>query len=441
MFSAVRIYMSPEQAVGRGIDERSDIYSLGCVMYEMLTGVLPFRGASAFETLYAHMNEKVPTLKLNAFKEQFPLPVEKLVAKALAKEQKDRWQSMSELEYELSNILKVLDSPFRALLQNLELDGPNKIKVKVWHGVAIGAVAMMILVAVISFWPSFMPLVHDKPLVSAQQYLKEQKLDDPNEMAKLVIMNGSPSVALDALDCNDDGLKWFQKRNDIVKLGMSGTSITSAGLKYLTHLPLQTLQMNQTGVSDLTSVAKIRTLENVELNKTFVTSATLSSLTELPNLKALRVQEDALNDSAIEVFLKMPKLEYLSIGKNAEITDAGVNKLFKLNSLKTLRLVSLHIGDEGLKNVNHLENLKIIDLNGTNITDRTLAKISQMPLRELYLSGTNVTNDGIRLLSKCGTLDHLTLNDCPKVSQKAVEELRESFAHCKVDHFKKARFH
>lgn len=434
-------YMSPEQAVGRGIDERSDIYSLGCVMYEMLTGVLPFRGASAFETLYAHMNEKVPTLKLNALKEQFPLPVEKLVAKALAKDQKDRWQSMSEFEYELSSILKVLDSPFRALLQNLELDGPNKIKLKVWHGVAIGAIAMMILVALISFWPSFLPAVHEKPLVSAQQYLKEQKLDDPNEMARLVIMNGSPVVALDALDCTDDGLKWFQKRNDIVRLGVSGTSITSAGLKYLTHLPLQTLQMNQTGVSDLSSVAKIRTLENVELNKSLVTSASLNSLTQLPNLKSLRVQEDALNDSAIDVFLKMPKLEYLSIGKNPEITDSGVAKLSKLSNLKTLRLVSLHIGDASLKNVDQLKNLKTIDLNGTNITDKSLAKLSQMPLRELYLSSTNVTDAGLRLLSKCGTLDHVTLNDCPKVSKEAVIELTDSLAHCKVDHFKKARFH
>ncbi len=434
-------YMSPEQAVGRGIDERSDIYSLGCVMYEMLTGVLPFRGASAFETLYAHMNEKVPTLKLNALKEQFPLPLEKLVARALAKERKDRWQSMTELEYELNSILKVLDSPFKSLLQNFDLERPNLVKLKVWHGAAIGAVSMTILVALITFWPTFQPAVKDKPLVSAQQYLKEQKLDDPNEMARLVIMNGSQSIALDALDCNDDGLKFLKERNDIVKLGLSGTSITGAGLKYLTHLPLRQLYLNQTNVSDLSSVAKIPTLEFIELNKSLVTSETLESLTHLPNLKGVRAQEDALNDSAMDVFLKMPSLEFLWIGKNSELTDAGIDKLSKATRLKTLRLTSLHIGDDSLKNIDQLKNLKVLDLNGTNISDKILEKLSHMHLRELHLSSTNVTDEGIRHLTNCGTLDRLTLNDCPKVSREAVDKLAESLAHCKVEHFKKARFH
>ncbi|MBS1957120.1 MAG: protein kinase [Cyanobacteria bacterium SZAS-4] len=433
-------YMSPEQAVGRGIDERSDIYSLGCVMYEMLTGVLPFRGASAFETLYAHMNEKAPTLKLNALKEQFPVPVEKLVAKALAKERNDRWQSMTEFENELNSVFKVLDSPFKALLQNIEFETPNFIKLKVWECAALGALIMTILVASILFWPTSQPVVHDKPLVSAQQYLKEQKLDDPNEMARLVIMNGSPSVALDALDCNDDALKFFKQRNDIVKLGLSGTSITGSGLKYLTHLPLRQLFLNQTGVSELSALVNIPTLEFIELNKSLVTSETLASLIQLPNLRSVRAQEDSLNDDAIDVFLKMPSLEFLWIGKNPEFTDAGIDKLSNATRLKTLRLTNLHIGDDSLKNIDRLKNLKVLDLNGTNVTDNSLEKISHMQLRELHLSSTNVTDEGIRKLSNCGTLDRLTLNDCPKVSQKAVDKLAESLAHCKVEHFKKARF-
>ncbi len=433
-------YMSPEQAVGRGIDERSDIYSLGCVMYEMLTGVLPFRGASAFETLYAHINEPVPTLRSNAPKEHFPAAVEKLVAKALAKEQKDRWQSMSELESELNSLLRVLDSPWKSLLHHLDFETPAARKLKMSHLVAIAAVSTMSIVALISFWPSSSaPPIKEKHDLAGMDYLREQKLDDPNELAKPVILNGPNEVSLESLDCSDEALKWCRQRNDILKLNLCGTSITGTGLKYLTHLPLRVLQMNETGVSVLDSVKYIPTLESLELNKTLINGPSLVPITKLSNLKALRVQDDRLSDDAIESIIKLPKLEYLSLSHNPGITDDGVAKLMDLKELRSLRLASLRISDEGLQNIDRLKHLRTLDLSGTNITDKTLDKIKELPLQEIFLSSTNVTDEGVRQLAKCGILDRLALNGCPKVSKGVVSELRESLAHCKVEYNKSSR--
>ena len=78
------VYMSPEQAAGsKTLDGRSDVYSLGCVLYEMLAGHPPFSGASAQEILARHALDPVPTL--TAARPDVPEPVHRAVRKALAK--------------------------------------------------------------------------------------------------------------------------------------------------------------------------------------------------------------------------------------------------------------------------------------------------------------------------------------------------------------------
>ncbi|MBK9279358.1 MAG: serine/threonine protein kinase [Candidatus Obscuribacter sp.] len=91
-------YMSPEQIRGGGIDHRADIYALGAVLYEMATGKDPFYGAEIYELLHKHVYEIPPTLKESCPEGDFPEALELVIAKALAKEPDDRFQSMAELK-------------------------------------------------------------------------------------------------------------------------------------------------------------------------------------------------------------------------------------------------------------------------------------------------------------------------------------------------------
>jgi len=77
-------YMSPEQASGSKVDHRSDIYSLGCVLYELLTGTQPFSAETFLETLSMHLNDPAPSLAEKAPDVKFPVAIEKAVQKALA---------------------------------------------------------------------------------------------------------------------------------------------------------------------------------------------------------------------------------------------------------------------------------------------------------------------------------------------------------------------
>lgn len=89
-------YMSPEQCLGQTLDARSDIYSLGCVMYQAISGQTPFNGEHALAILYKQVNEAP-----HALGEMVPFGlshrIESVVLKCLAKKREDRYQSMAEL--------------------------------------------------------------------------------------------------------------------------------------------------------------------------------------------------------------------------------------------------------------------------------------------------------------------------------------------------------
>ncbi len=87
-------YMPPEQIRSETVDARSDVYSLGITLHQLMTGNLPFEGKSDFELMSAHINTPPPLLR--SFETEIPPSVEQCVGKALAKKPEDRFQSAGE---------------------------------------------------------------------------------------------------------------------------------------------------------------------------------------------------------------------------------------------------------------------------------------------------------------------------------------------------------
>lgn len=97
------MYMSPEQARGLKVDKRTDLYSLGCVMYETLSGSPPFIGGSALDTMMMHMNEPPLPLREASLGNEVDRRIEAIVMKLLEKDPSNRYQTMDDLKHDLSN--------------------------------------------------------------------------------------------------------------------------------------------------------------------------------------------------------------------------------------------------------------------------------------------------------------------------------------------------
>lgn len=96
-------YMPPEQANGNGSTTKSDIYSLGILMYELVTGKVPFKGDSAVEIAIKQMRDKLPSVC--EMDSSIPQSVENVILKATAKNQKNRYDSVEEMHDDLMTVL------------------------------------------------------------------------------------------------------------------------------------------------------------------------------------------------------------------------------------------------------------------------------------------------------------------------------------------------
>jgi len=98
-------YLPPEQASGSGSTIKSDIYSLGILMFELLTGRVPFKGENAVEIAIKHMKDQIPSVC--KFNPSIPQSVENIILKACAKNPKNRYESVAEMYEDLKTCLDV----------------------------------------------------------------------------------------------------------------------------------------------------------------------------------------------------------------------------------------------------------------------------------------------------------------------------------------------
>ena len=131
-------YMSPEQVRGEPVDQRTDIFALGAVLYELLAGQRAFRGATSVETLHAILTDDPPELPPDR---SIPHALDRVVRHCLEKRPEDRYQSARDLAFELEGLNGTTAGSGRAAAGTRRLEPERRLKR--WFYAAVGSVLLL----------------------------------------------------------------------------------------------------------------------------------------------------------------------------------------------------------------------------------------------------------------------------------------------------------
>lgn len=177
-------YMSPEQARGKEVDARTDLYSFGTVLYEMATGVLPFQGSSTADTFDGILNRQPASpVRLNP---KIPVELENLILRALEKDRNLRFQSAAEMRAEFKRLLR--DSSFSKVTVKAEptiQTAPHKSST--WIAVVSAVVSMLLVLLIGTNLDSIKKLFSEKKEVTENPTQQKVVTPPPKQaQAKLI---------------------------------------------------------------------------------------------------------------------------------------------------------------------------------------------------------------------------------------------------------------
>lgn len=138
-------YMSPEQCLGKSIDTRSDIYAMGCLIYETISGEKPFQGTNAIELMHKHIAELPPALLMNHPDLEVPASLQDVIMTTLAKDPEDRYKTMTELKSDLQSVAST-GIPSSLILRR------KRKKIELAMRLAAIATGVLLLLAAIFLW-------------------------------------------------------------------------------------------------------------------------------------------------------------------------------------------------------------------------------------------------------------------------------------------------
>ncbi len=430
------LYMSPEQAGGKKISVQSDLYSFGCVMFEIFTGHPPFEAESTVEVLQKHRSEQPPKLKTKNKKVAVPPHIEDLIYSLLSKNPPERPMSADE-------VIAILESDGKEQRQKRS---PHRKTIVIRS--AIAAVVLLVAAAIayeisgIGIVPKEIKKVWDK------KQGKQRRPSVPETLTGLTTLTSSRAheeaskarptqkfVNWSAISMDDRTLETeVSSHFQIEELVLAANPITDQGLKALANLPLKDLNVSYTAVtgSGLVALKQPTLLRRLNLNQCFATNKSLNTLARFRNLENLNIRANQ-EVSDLSIASKLPNLKILIAG-GLKIGHKGLLPLHECKSLEHLNLSGTKLTAQMIDVIASLESVQILDLSNTGLTAESISPLAKMPrLTAINLDGNQVTTETLLAIGSCPSLREIHVSEeNNKLTRQDLAAFHARYPRCRV---------
>lgn len=401
------LYMSPEQAKSVEVTPKSDIYSLGCVMWQCLSGTSPFRGETALDTIMNHQHMRLEDMNVS-LPQTVPANLAALVTSMLSKEPVAR----PGLETDILPILQELHS---GLVENQDEHYQEDVERDIAR--------------LFNYHPATAPGVlppkpfrHTKVLVG---------------FAAAAIALGSSAAFLHVLNSKPSAEETVVGRpirtHDGFVIGIPLETFKGRSPKQDTEVgPLRKFELIRIGEGandfDLASQKNLERVKVLDLSDSLVTENGIANLEgRVPHL--LKLNLAATEIVGLKCVAKLETLRYLVLD-STRITDRSLSELFGLEQLRELRLGFTKVTDNGLNRMPPFPRLTLLDLSGIAVSGDTLRRLAEKykTLEQLRLRQTPVTVAAVRrLMKEKPSLVFVELKNCSNINAKELAELSEEY--------------
>lgn len=409
-------YMSPEQSRGEEADGRSDLFSLGCILYRLCTGRLPFSGPTVMSTLAAlATKDPVPVAEVNP---EIPPELAELAMRLLAKPREDRPASAQTVLQELQAILQQNSRPPQPEVP--AASAPPR-RSSPWKWILAGSLAPICLI-----------LAFQVVIRIGQKDGSETKIEVPKgstvtveEKGKVVARlpnenaTAKPTVVVDP---HRHLAEILLNHEATLSVWTAKTATMVAALKDLPSepflvvgihggnkpIPLQAFDAFE-GVHDIPLVsltipdgAVLRHLREVRIQKLTLAGEKLNGdeclelLGERPDLVELTIRCASISDAAVPLLITMKRLRYLGLTGCSKLTDAGIRALANHPALGTVNIDP--ITPKAATLLNQLPFLRHVDL--LNVDDAAVPSLSGLTRAAAIWPGFNLSSDAARRLQE-----------------------------------------